>query len=199
VAPIQSILTDVVDQLDTTGTGALDVVSDHGVVASSRTYTRAPGTGACTPSGTFGQDYGGVGASELLHSGDIAYLPQLREDAAFRTNIAVTNAGATPALVLIDLFDGAGTRLSTLVLAHPSGAYAQESRPFAYRAGRTDLDAAYARLAVISGSGLLVSASVVANAPTPCRCCGDQALGGCPVAGHGRPRPVADHLARFGE
>jgi hypothetical protein len=45
----------------------------------------------------------------------------------------------------------------------PPGGYAQESRPFWNRASRADLDAAYARVTVTSGAGVLVSASVIDN------------------------------------
>jgi len=164
VAPgAQSILTDVVGQLNGSGNGALEVVSDQGVVVGSRTYDLVSASAACTPSGTFGQDYDGSTSTGLLGTGVSAYLPQLRENAAFRTNIAFTNTGTAQASLSVDLYDGAGVRLTTFTVSVPAGGYLQETRPFAKRAGRSDLDAAYAKVTVTAGNGVLVSASVIDN------------------------------------
>jgi photosystem II stability/assembly factor-like uncharacterized protein len=159
----QSILTDVVGQLGTSGNGSLQVVADRPVVVSSRTYAVTSAAASCAPSATFGQGYEGLTAAQGLGAGESAFLSQLRETGAFRSNIAFTNAGPVAATLEVELYDDVGWRLTSFAVALAAGEYKQETRPFANRAGRTDLEAAYARVTVTSGTGVLVSASVIDN------------------------------------
>ncbi|MFI5166961.1 MAG: hypothetical protein ACHQQS_10100, partial [Thermoanaerobaculales bacterium] len=99
VAPgSQAILTDIVNQLGYTGSGALEVQSDQPVVVTSRTYNQSG-------NGTFGQDYAAYSSASALGTGQSAWLPQLSENAAYRTNISLTNTGSTAASVNVTLLD----------------------------------------------------------------------------------------------
>ncbi|MFI5091390.1 MAG: hypothetical protein ACHP7P_15220, partial [Terriglobales bacterium] len=99
VAPgSQAILTDIVNQLGYTGSGALEVQSDQPVVVTSRTYNQSG-------NGTFGQDYASYSSASALGTGQSAWLPQLSENAAYRTNISLTNTGSTAASVNVTLLD----------------------------------------------------------------------------------------------
>lgn len=164
VAPFgQAILTDVVGQIPDDGSGALQVVSDQAQVVTSRTYNLVGDAAACYPKGTFGQRYDAVRASLGLKSGEHAWLPQLREDARFRTNIALTNMSSSAAQVRVTLYGGAGTALTSYDVSLAPGEWKQANRPFRDKAGQTALAAGYAKVAVLTGSGVLASASVVDN------------------------------------
>jgi hypothetical protein len=157
-------LVDVVGQLPHTGSGALELVSDRPLRLVSRTYNAVAGAAPCYPSGTFGQNYDAQLASAGLRSLDIGWLPGLRENAAYRTNIAVTNTGPLPAVVEIAMYDGAAADLGKYTVSLDPGEWAQENRPFFAKAGKSNLDRAYARVKVSKGYGVIAAASVVDNA-----------------------------------
>ncbi len=168
-AGTQALLADVVDLVGAAGSGALEVVSDQPLRVSSRTYDLVSETAGCTPGGTLGLDVTAATSLEGLAEGESAYLPALAEDAAFRTNIALTNTGTAEATVTVTLFDGAGTSLGSYDVRLAAGEWKQDDRPFANRAGRNDLARAYARVTVTSGSGVVALASVIddtTNDPT---------------------------------
>jgi hypothetical protein len=58
-------------------------------MATSRTY-------ATTADGSYGQGIPGVAEGEAFNVGDRGYLPGLRQDGRFRTNIGFANAGSEP-------------------------------------------------------------------------------------------------------
>ena len=162
-AGAQALLADVVDVVGASGSGALEVVSDGPLVVSSRTYNLVSGTAACSPDGTLGLDVPAATPIEGLAEGESAFLAALAENARFRTNILLTNTGSTEAVATVALFDGAGTSLGSYEVHLAAGEWKQDDRPFASRAGRTDLARAYARVAVTSGSGVVALASVIDN------------------------------------
>lgn len=153
----QSILVDVVSQLGMTGSGALQILSDQPLKVTSRTYN-------LTPAGTFGQDYPAYTTDQGLSAGQSAYLPHLIENSAFRTNIGLTNTGLSAAQVVVELHDGDGQLLTSYSVALQPGEWKQETQPFQRRAGRTNMARGYAKVTVISGSGVLAHASVIDNA-----------------------------------
>ena len=73
------------------------------------------------------------------------------------------NAGSVPATVLVELYDGAGTKLSEYTVQLAIGQWAQEIQPFRSKAGQTSMDRGYAKITVQSGSGVFGFASVVDN------------------------------------
>jgi hypothetical protein len=152
----QVILTDIVNQLGTTGSGALEIQSDQPVVVTSRTYDQSA-------NGTFGQDYASYSSASALGTGQSAWLPQLTENAAYRTDISLTNTGTAAATVDVTLLDGAGNVLTTYTVTLNPGEWQQAVQPFKNKANQTSMDRGYAKVTVTSGSGVIASASVVDN------------------------------------
>ena len=79
----------------------------------------------------------------------------------FRTNISVTNTGMEDAEVEITLYSTDGTELVTYTLTMVPGMVVQDLEPFKTRANQPDLGWGFAEVEVVSGSGVLCSASVV--------------------------------------
>ncbi len=166
VAPDAMVnLVDVVTWLDSSfsGSGALEICSDGELVVDSRTYNVLASDHTCFPGGTFGQHLAGDLSGAGLAVGESARLGQLRESAAFRTNLGFVNTGTGPATVEVFLLDATGTELLNYELELESERWLADNRPFFNRAGREDLDAASAKVTVISGDGIVVYASVIDN------------------------------------
>jgi hypothetical protein len=155
-AGAQAIYQDLVNQLGYTGSGAIEVVSDQPVFVTSRTYNQAA-------SGTFGQDYNSATTGVAYGNGQVIYLPQLTENASYRTNIGVTNIGATAAAVTVGLYDGSGTKLNEFQVNLNPGQFTQDTQPFKNRAGQTNMARGYAKLTVTSGAAVIAYASVIDN------------------------------------
>jgi PKD repeat protein len=156
-ANAQAIYTDIVGQLGYTGSAALSITSDQRLYVTSRTYNQAA-------SGTFGQDYDSIEDGDGAFAGELVYLPQLTENASYRTNISLTNTGGTTASVLVELFNGAGSKLTDYTVSLNPGEWKQENRPFSTKASQTAMASGYARVTVNAGTGILASASVIDNA-----------------------------------
>ncbi len=153
----QSILQDIVAELGTSGSGALEVLSDQPLRVTSRTYTQ-------TMSGTYGQDYISYTVDQGLTAGQSAVLPQLTENAAYRTNIGLTNTGPTPAQITVELHDGAGAVVGAYGVSLDPGEFRQATQPFKNVAHVGALQRGWARVSVTAGSGVLSYASVLDNA-----------------------------------
>ena len=153
----QVLVANVAGQMGYNGSGGLQLCSDQPVRANSRTYNQASATD------TYGQYYGPYTTNQAVWAGELAWLVGLKENAAFRSNIALTNTGATPARVAVTLFNGDGTRLGGYTESLAAGEWKQQTRVFQKFAGRTDIGSGFARVAVLSGTGVIVSASVVDN------------------------------------
>ena len=162
-AGTQSMLTDVVGQLGASGQGALEVLSDQPLKVTSRTYNQVSSGESCYPNGTQGQDYPAVAAGDGLAAGQSAYLAGLTENASYRCNIGLVNVGSGAATVLVELYNGAGTKLTSYTVPLAAGRWAQETQPFKNKAGQTAMDRGYAKITVQSGSGVFAFASVVDN------------------------------------
>jgi CubicO group peptidase (beta-lactamase class C family) len=153
----QRLIEDVVATLGTTGSGSLEVFVDQPIMVGSRTYN-------VSDAGTFGQFLDGLPTPRLAHDGDTVWLPQLRQDPAFRTNIGLVNTGPVEAVVRVRLYDGDGQQLAAPQRTLAPHTRLQLNEPFETIAGRTDLDEAYATITVRSGDGINAYASVVDNA-----------------------------------
>jgi hypothetical protein len=162
-AGTQSILSDVVGQLGASGQGALEIFSDQPLKVTSRTYNQVPSDASCYPNGTQGQDYPVVVAGDGLAVGQSAYLAGLAENGAYRCNIGLVNVGSGAAIVLVELFDGAGTKLTDYTVSLAAGQWAQETQPFKNKAGQTAVGRGYAKITVQSGSGVFGFASMIDN------------------------------------
>ncbi|MEE4271482.1 MAG: PKD domain-containing protein [Thermoanaerobaculales bacterium] len=158
-------LVDVVDWIAPgfEGSGSLEICSDGELRVDSRTYNLLGEDHDCFPAGTFGQYLAGQSPDAGLAEGGSAWLGQLRESEAFRTNIGLVNMGSEAATVKVELFDATGAALVEYELELDGGAWRQDNRPFFKRAGRNDLDAASAKLTVVSGDGIVAYASVIDN------------------------------------
>jgi N-acetylneuraminic acid mutarotase len=156
VAGAQGVFEDVVGSpLGLEGKGLLEVRSSNPLRGAARIYNLAT-------EGTFGQGFALHAAEEGLAAGDTAWLFELRQERdRFRTNIAVANTGDVDAQVRISLLATNGSELHAFTLDLEPGELIQDIEPFARRAGRPDLGWGLARADVITGSGVLVSASVI--------------------------------------
>lgn len=152
----QQTVADVVSAIGMAGTGSIEIVSDRPVLAGSRTYNSSA-------EGTFGQYLAGSEVEGAAASGTTVFLPQLRQNAFFRSNIGVLNTGAGEARVTIRLFEATGVELAALQRGIGPGARLQLQEPFDRIAGRGDLDTAYATVTVRSGAGVIAYASVIDN------------------------------------
>jgi len=162
-AQTQSILTDVVGQLGGSGSGAIQVLSDQLLKVTARSYNQVSSAAACYPNGTQGQDYPTGAASGGLGAGQSAYLAGLTENASYHCNIGLVNTSTWSAAVLVELFNGAGTKLTDYSVPLAAGQWAQETQPFKNVAGQTAMDRGYAKITVQSGLGVFGFASVIDN------------------------------------
>ena len=145
---------------------------DHLVWVASRTYDLLPPDAPCFAGGTQGQDYPALDPADGLQNvwaanfgvaGQAGYLPGLVENASFRSNIGLVNTGFDTATVLVELFDGAGNKLTSYTSTLANGQWSQAVKPFWKLAGQTALDSGYARVTVQSGYGVFAFASVIDN------------------------------------
>ncbi len=105
------------------GWGALRVTSSGpGLAVAAETSTPS------SSGGTYGQSVPAFAAGELAEAGAPAVLAGFRDDARFRTNLVLANAGATAALVDIVLEDVAGIPIGTTSVTLPPFAMTQLSR-----------------------------------------------------------------------
>jgi hypothetical protein len=162
-AGTQSILTDVVGQLGASGSGALNILSDQPFKVTSRSYNEVSSGASCYAGGTQGQDYPAVATGDGLVAGQSAYLAGLAESASYRCNIGVVNTGTVTATVLVELFDGSGTKLTDYTVSLAAGHWAQETQPFKSKALQTAMDRGYAKITAQTGSGVFGFASVIDN------------------------------------
>ncbi len=159
----QLILEDVVDQMGFSGAGALEVTASKSLIVTSRTYSQVGSNADCYPEGTMGQSLDSSPDGSGMGAGQSAVIPQLQENSAYRSNVAVINTGAFPAEVRVHLIDGSGTEVGTYDVSLTSGQWMQRNRPFSSIAGVSDLEAGYAMIEVLSGSGIVGYGSVVDN------------------------------------
>ena len=150
------LLEDVVGALGGEGSGSLAIVSSSPILVSSRTYNQSA-------TGTFGQYLDGVGSSSTMAAGSSVWLPQLQQNAEFRTNIGLHNTGENPSRVRVHLRDAEGSLLESVQRTIEGGDRVQLQEPFDRIAGRTDIDAGYAVVEILTGDGLVAYASVIDN------------------------------------
>jgi hypothetical protein len=156
------ILADVIGRtFGMTGKGPLQITSSAPLVVTSRTYNSSA-------DGTFGQDYDGFASTSGLSAGESVLISQLTQKAPYRSNLGLTNTGDVTAVVEVTLLDGSGVELKKSQVSLEPAAFWQEES-FKTQAGRDDLDACYAKIAVLSGKGILAHGSVIdgrTNDPT---------------------------------
>ncbi|MCD4749275.1 MAG: cellulase family glycosylhydrolase [Thermoanaerobaculales bacterium] len=125
--------------------GSLVIAATEPLIITSRTYNQ-------TANGTFGQFMPAIVSGAALSDGEIGYLPQIKGNLSFRTNIGVISAGTTPTAVRIRLFDSSGNRIgSDLTMNVAAGNWLQQYDVFS-AAGAGDQDLAFATVEVETGS-----------------------------------------------
>ena len=134
------------------------VESEQPLVLSSRTYNQAA-------AGTFGQYYPALTEANAIPAGKTGVIPQLKKNAAFRTNLGLVNLGTAQVTVAITLHGASGAAVGSVkTIAVPAGRWMQQDDIFA-NVGAGTQDVAYATLEVQTGGGLVWAyASVVDNA-----------------------------------
>jgi hypothetical protein len=159
----QGIFEDVVgDGLGFEGKGALEICSDQPLELVARIYNTSA-------EGTFGQALDGISYAGLPTGGTARLLGLRQVQGEFRTNINVTNTGMDAAEVEITLFATNGSELESYTLTVGSGMSVQDLEPFRTRANQPNVGWGFAEVEVISGSGIITSASVIdsrTNDPT---------------------------------
>jgi subtilisin len=86
--------------------GTILVTSTQPISVLARTYSQtSPGAP------TYGQSYPGVPVEATLTSDRVGYLPGLRSDAPFYTNLEFVNPGSTPVDVQVQLYTGGGSAI----------------------------------------------------------------------------------------
>ena len=110
------------------GSAALNISATGGeLLVSSRTYN-------LTPEGTYGQFIGGVGADEALGIEHEGLLMQLihtpAKDDGFRTNLGLVNLADHEISVTMQLFDGDGQLVGTLIRDLWARQYVQINRVY---------------------------------------------------------------------
>jgi len=154
-AGAQGVFEDIVDAIGADGNkGALEICSNMPLEVVARIYN-------VSDVGTFGQFLDGINYSGL-DEGDDGRLYGLRQMAGeFRTNINVTNTGGETAMVEVTLYGTDGSELTSYELEVGSGMSVQDLEPFRTRASSPNLGWGFAKIEVMSGEGVVTSASVI--------------------------------------
>jgi len=153
----QIALADVVAQLGMVGSGFIEIHADQPLLASSRSFNSGE-------DGTFGLFLDGVSVAGTARIGDTVWLPHLRQDKAFRTNIGLVNSGDVDARIRISFFDATGLELASRWRRLEPYVWIQLQEPFVRIADRNDVGAGSVKVEISSGTGVIVYASVIDNA-----------------------------------
>jgi hypothetical protein len=153
----QRILSDVVGELGITGSGSMEIASSRPLLVSSRIYNQSS-------VGTLGQFMDGLSPENGMKKADMVWLPQLRQDSSFRTNIGVLNTGVEAAGITVRFYDASGQLLASRQKRLDPETRLQMQEPFSRIADRDDLEACYATVEARFGTGIMVYGSVSDNA-----------------------------------
>ena len=137
--------------------GSIDVTATQPVYLFARTFNQAT-------SGTFGQSYPALRASDGVGQGQEGVVPQLEKSTEFRSNLGVQNLGGTACSVAVRLHGPTGAQVgSTLTRSVAAGRYYQWDDVFT-RAGAGSQALAYATVQVqTAGCRVWAYGSVVDN------------------------------------
>lgn len=140
--------------------GTVLITSDAPLAVVSRTYNRK------SASETFGQSYPAIALGEGVRTGQLGYLPQLKKNAAFRTNVGFANPGSAAVEVVLRLWGRNGQQLgSTRTETVPPGRWVQLDDVFA-KVGAAGQDIAYATVAVSTADATIWAYASVVDATT---------------------------------
>jgi photosystem II stability/assembly factor-like uncharacterized protein len=105
------------------GSGAIDIVADRPLVATSRTYNDSV-------DGTFGQGIPAVRAGHEIQPGGIGRFIGIEGSGRFRTNLGIANPGPDIARIRVELEDETGDRATRTDLEVPGTSWHQIDRLF---------------------------------------------------------------------
>jgi hypothetical protein len=131
---------------DAESQGVVKIVSPAILAIAARTYNQST-------TGTFGQDYPVLTPADALASGELAYLPQLKKTADFRTNIGIANLGNDSCSVRFRFFRADGTAIGEKVITAAVGRWEQQTDVFA-NIGAGTPEIAYATVEITTPNGL---------------------------------------------
>lgn len=141
-------------QLGGNDVGVIVVESTQPLSVVARTYSRL-GEGATAT--TFGQSYEGLEVGSALTGSGVGFLPGLRSDGVFRTNVEFVNVGSVPATFEVRFFSGTGTLIRTV-----TGAVTVNRRTAVTAALPAGYDGAFAEVRVSPlGAKVIGFASVI--------------------------------------
>ncbi len=113
----------VAETFEAEGGGALRITPTLGLVmATSRTY-------ATTADGSYGQGIPGAAESRSFTTGESAFLPGLRQDASFRTNIGIANTGDGAIDLAVTAHAESGDELGVVTLHVEGSSWIQANQP----------------------------------------------------------------------
>lgn len=115
--------------------GVLHISADGPLAINSRTYNQP------SPDRSYGQSYPALAAADGITQGERGIIPQLKENAAFRSNLGVVVLSSGSCRVRVTLKDAAGVPVGTVrELEVAGGRWRQIDRVFVdLGAGSTDL------------------------------------------------------------
>jgi hypothetical protein len=142
---------------DTTS-GGLTIASTAPLLVTSRTYNQ-------TSAGSYGQYLPGTSSANALQPGDAGYLPLVRKDPEFRTNVGVINLGSGQATIRFTLYDPDGDQIGDPVASSLEPGEWHQVNDLVEAAGIDHLEAGYATVEVTGPEGQVWAyASVIDNA-----------------------------------
>lgn len=144
----------------TAAKGSVEIVSTAALAITSRTYNQAA-------HGSFGQYYPAVAAGSGYGSSATVYIPQLKRNASFRSNVGALNVGDDTASVEVRIFNSLGQQVGATVQRDiPAGRYWQWDDVLGPRFANTgEISSAYAVVKVLTAGGRVWSyGSIVDNA-----------------------------------
>ncbi len=161
----QWVRTDVVGWLvpGASLSGAMQIIATQAVAVTTRTYNQFAAGVICFPLGTLGQALGPLPATAAIQTGQFGWIPNLTQTVGFRSNIGFTNTSTVVAVVRLDLYNAAGTKIGSLTRTLQPGQWWQSNEPFRIVAGNNNIVGGSAKVTVTSGKGVIVYGSVVDN------------------------------------
>jgi len=161
----QIVITDIVGWLvpGVNVTGPINITSTQTIVITTRVYNRFGTNVICLPNGTLGQALTMWTLQDAIQTGQLAILPNLIQTSGFRTNIGFTNISSTTAIVQVELFNSAGTRVAIKNITIAPHQWVQVNKPFVTWAGTSNVPGGSARIKVTNGSGVVTYGSVIDN------------------------------------
>jgi hypothetical protein len=137
--------------------GSISIESTLALLVTARTYNQ-------TPTGTYGQYLPACTEALVLGLGTVGYLPQIKSNDAYRTNLGVVNIGDASVTIEVRVHDQDGDQVGSSKRVITAARRWKQINDLFDAVGADDEDVAYATITVTAGSGQVwVYASVVDN------------------------------------